>query len=185
MLFQLNPPIPVITPKGKAICVGWVDYGIEFDLLWICFQDLTGECWTWKNPDIRAQFNITHGREHINPFNGVTANHFTGNFIKKDSEPVRQQDSEPVRQQDSKTVSQKETYKYDFQKVIKPNPNIPWNSWSDYLPDEGKFYFNTRKAGGVFMGQRHTNHLNIMEIKLDARYRMEDHGMIVGWKPYD
>jgi hypothetical protein len=39
-----------------------VDYGPEYDLLWVCFQDDTGECWTWSNKDIRAQENITYNR---------------------------------------------------------------------------------------------------------------------------
>lgn len=68
MILQLNPPIPVITPKGPAIAHFIIDYGIEHDIQWICFQDKNAECWTWKNPDIRAQKNITQGREHISPF---------------------------------------------------------------------------------------------------------------------
>src|SRR5574338_245902 len=66
-MIQLDPPIPVITPKGKAIAHGWIDYGIESNLMWVCFQDDTGECWTWPNPDIRAQENITARRENISP----------------------------------------------------------------------------------------------------------------------
>lgn len=61
-LTQLNPPIPVTTPKGRALAHLVIDYGIEHDLLWVCFQDETGECWTWSNRDIRAQKNITIGR---------------------------------------------------------------------------------------------------------------------------
>lgn len=68
MIHQLNPPIPVITPKGKAIAHAMIDYGMESDLQWVCFQDGTGECWTWKNPQVRAQLNITQGRDHISPF---------------------------------------------------------------------------------------------------------------------
>jgi len=61
-MLQLNPPIPVITPKGNAMAHTLIDYGIEHNLLWVCFQDATGECWTWSNKDIRAQSNITLGR---------------------------------------------------------------------------------------------------------------------------
>jgi len=68
MIFQLNPAIPVITPKGKALAVILIDYGSEYDLRWTCFQDDTGECWTFANHQVRAQQNITHGREHISPF---------------------------------------------------------------------------------------------------------------------
>lgn len=68
MILQLNPPIPVITQRGPALAHALIDYGPEHDLHWVCFQDSTGECWTWNNAVIRAQKNITHGREHISPF---------------------------------------------------------------------------------------------------------------------
>jgi len=62
MMIQLDPAIPVATPKGSALAHVLVDYGIEHNLNWVCFQDQTGECWTWSNSDIRAQKNITYGR---------------------------------------------------------------------------------------------------------------------------
>lgn len=65
MITRIDPPIPVTTPKGKAIAIAWLDYGIENDLMWICFQDDTGECWTWENADIRARVNLTIGRKTI------------------------------------------------------------------------------------------------------------------------
>jgi hypothetical protein len=39
-----------------------IDYGVEHDLIWVVFQNDTGECWGWGNKDIRAQSNITIGR---------------------------------------------------------------------------------------------------------------------------
>ncbi len=68
MIIQLNPPIPIVTPRGKALAHALIDQGIEHDLLWVCFQDIGGECWTYSNRDIRAQKNITAGREYISPF---------------------------------------------------------------------------------------------------------------------
>jgi hypothetical protein len=62
MLTQLNPPLPLITPKGKAWAHIVIDYGQEHDLLWVCFQDDSGECWTWGNQDVHIQENITMGR---------------------------------------------------------------------------------------------------------------------------
>jgi hypothetical protein len=62
MLLQLDPPIPVETPKGKALAQVLIDYGPEHHLLWVCFQTETGECWTWPNRDIRAESNPTFGR---------------------------------------------------------------------------------------------------------------------------
>ncbi len=61
-MLQLDPPLPVTTPKGSALAHVLIDYGPEHNLLWVCFQDATGECWTWANKDIRAQVNITMGR---------------------------------------------------------------------------------------------------------------------------
>jgi len=62
MILQLNPPLPLITPKGKALAHIMIDYGIEHDLLWVCFQEDSSECWTWPNKDIKIQKNITIGR---------------------------------------------------------------------------------------------------------------------------
>lgn len=65
MITRIEPSIPVTTPKGKAMAIAWLDYGMEHDLMWVCFQDDTGECWTWENADIRARVNITIGRKNI------------------------------------------------------------------------------------------------------------------------
>ena len=62
MIKQLNPPLPLITPQGKAWAHLVIDYGQEHDLLWVCFQDESGECWTWSNRDIIIQSNATIGR---------------------------------------------------------------------------------------------------------------------------
>lgn len=62
MITQLNPPIPLETPKGKALAHFVIDYGPEHHLMWVTFVDATGECWTWPNYKIRAQKNITMGR---------------------------------------------------------------------------------------------------------------------------
>jgi hypothetical protein len=62
MLTQLNPPLPLLTPKGKAWAHLVIDYGPEADLMWVCFQDEDGACWTWCNRDVRIQSNATLGR---------------------------------------------------------------------------------------------------------------------------
>lgn len=62
MMIQLNPVIPILTPKGKAMAHFLIDYGIEHHLMWIAFQDDSGECWTWNNPEIKIQNNPTIGR---------------------------------------------------------------------------------------------------------------------------
>jgi hypothetical protein len=62
MIQQLNPPLPLLTPKGTAWAHLVIDYGPEADLLWVCFQDATGQCWTWPNKKVRIQPNETLGR---------------------------------------------------------------------------------------------------------------------------
>ena len=62
MIIQLDPPLPLITPKGSALAHFLIDYGIENDLYWVCAQQDTGECWTWSNRDIRFEKNVTIGR---------------------------------------------------------------------------------------------------------------------------
>jgi len=62
MIIQLDPPIPVLTPKGAGLAHMVIDYGPEYNLFWVVFIDTTGECWTYANMDIRAQKNITLGR---------------------------------------------------------------------------------------------------------------------------
>ena len=61
MILQLDPPIPVKTPKGNGLAQVLIDYGPEHDLIWVVFQT-DGECWSWRNQDIRAESNLTFGR---------------------------------------------------------------------------------------------------------------------------
>ena len=65
MIVRIDPPLPLQTPKGKAMAHFLIDYGFEHDLYWVCFQDETGECWTWNNKNIKAQNNISAGRINI------------------------------------------------------------------------------------------------------------------------
>lgn len=59
---QLNPPIPLDTPKGPGLAHFLIDYGVEFSLMWVVFIDATGESWTFPNEQVRAVKNITMGR---------------------------------------------------------------------------------------------------------------------------
>ncbi len=61
-MLQLNPPLPLDTPKGKGYAHFLIDYSQEHDLLWVVFIDATGECWTFNNSQIRLQLNFTMGR---------------------------------------------------------------------------------------------------------------------------
>ena len=62
MHLQLNPPIPLDTPKGKGFAHLVIDYSQEHDLIWVVFIDETRECWAFRNQEIRIQKNITLGR---------------------------------------------------------------------------------------------------------------------------
>ena len=62
MLTQLNPPLPMSTPKGDGLAHFVIDYGPESHLMWVVFLDASGECWTVPNPEIRLKANWTMGR---------------------------------------------------------------------------------------------------------------------------
>jgi hypothetical protein len=64
MILQLNPPIPLNTPKGPGLAWLITDMGAEHHHLWTVAINETGEIWTFSNPEIRAQNNITMGREY-------------------------------------------------------------------------------------------------------------------------
>ena len=62
MIVQLNPIIPLITPKGKGFAHLVIDYSQEHDLMWVVFIDESGECWTFKNSEVRIVDNLSLGR---------------------------------------------------------------------------------------------------------------------------
>ncbi len=62
MIKQLNPPLPLETPKGSGLAHFVIDYGPEADLIWVVFMDKDGACWSVPNPDVRMSFNWTMGR---------------------------------------------------------------------------------------------------------------------------
>lgn len=65
MLLQLDPPIPMDTPKGNGFAYLVIDYGPDYDLYWTVFLTETRECWTFQNRDIRAVKNITFNRNSV------------------------------------------------------------------------------------------------------------------------
>lgn len=66
-LLQLEPSIPLLTPKGRGRAVVLIDYGVEENLLWVVFLDDNGECWTFQNRDVRAEPNLTMGAKRSSP----------------------------------------------------------------------------------------------------------------------
>ncbi|MCK0537328.1 hypothetical protein [Alcanivorax quisquiliarum] len=61
-MLQLNPPLPLWTPKGEGFAHILIDYGPEMDLFWTVLITATGEIWTFANHEVRASKNITLGR---------------------------------------------------------------------------------------------------------------------------
>lgn len=63
MFTQLNPTIPLTTPKGNGQALAVIDYGSEHNLIWVIAIDDTGEIWSYQNPEVKIQKNITMKRE--------------------------------------------------------------------------------------------------------------------------
>ena len=70
-VLQLNPPIPLNTPKGEGFAYFVQDLGLDHDLIWTVFLQ-SGEIWSFMNREVRAVENITHGR--MSPFKFETKN---------------------------------------------------------------------------------------------------------------
>lgn len=73
MMLRLDPPIPLTTPRGDAMAYFVIDCGHDHHLQWVCFIIETGECWTYRNPDVRLSTNITEGRLKISKIAGTDA----------------------------------------------------------------------------------------------------------------
>jgi hypothetical protein len=71
-VIQLNPQIPVVTPKGNGWAFFLIDRSQEHDLEWVVFLDSGGYCWTFNNSDIRIQKNLTYKRSDIVDFGIAT-----------------------------------------------------------------------------------------------------------------
>ncbi len=61
MILQLNPTLPLDTPKGPAHAHLVIDYGQEHYTLFVCFVDATGECWVFPNSEVKLRKNVTMG----------------------------------------------------------------------------------------------------------------------------
>jgi hypothetical protein len=64
MITQLNPPLPMMTSKGPALAHFLIDYGAETHLMWVCFLDENGACWTVPNPEVRMAPNWSLQRRY-------------------------------------------------------------------------------------------------------------------------
>jgi len=52
-MLQLNPALPVVTPYGRALAHLVVDYGVEHDLLWVCFHN-DGQILTYPGREVQC-----------------------------------------------------------------------------------------------------------------------------------
>ena len=69
---QLEPPIPVhVVERGTGLAFAVIDYGPEFDLLWVTGMDEGGEIWCIPNPQIRLQANWSMGRKKASAKSGA------------------------------------------------------------------------------------------------------------------
>jgi hypothetical protein len=63
MMIRLDPPLPLVHEDGRKMMAHLViDYGVDFDLVWVCIMDDTREVWCWPNPKVRGRKNETMGR---------------------------------------------------------------------------------------------------------------------------
>jgi hypothetical protein len=62
MILQLNQPLPVEIPQGKAWAHFLLDYSQDHFPIFGCFLHETGECWWVESHEVRLQKNWTLGR---------------------------------------------------------------------------------------------------------------------------
>jgi len=67
MIVQLDPPLPLKTPKGEGLAHFVIDYGPEIHLMWVVFTNEDAACWTVPNPEVRMSPNWTMGRRPAKP----------------------------------------------------------------------------------------------------------------------
>lgn len=75
MILQLDPPMPMTTPRGTGVAHFLIDYGLEFNLMWVVFLDDTGECWSFDNTEILAMPNASYGAVRRGPKARVQSHH--------------------------------------------------------------------------------------------------------------
>lgn len=61
MILQLDPTIPVFTPKGEGYAVALIDYSQEHTTLWKVILD-TGEVWDFPQSEVRGCWNYSMER---------------------------------------------------------------------------------------------------------------------------
>lgn len=65
MILQLNPSIPLRSPRASGEAILVIDYGKEDDLLFVIIDDATGQLWCVPNSEVRAFRNYSIGRNTV------------------------------------------------------------------------------------------------------------------------
>lgn len=65
MMLQLDPVLPLDTPRGPGVAFMVIDYGAEHSLIFVTVQDDDGQIWCWPNAKVRGRKNITMGRPQV------------------------------------------------------------------------------------------------------------------------
>jgi hypothetical protein len=60
-IHEPSGPIEVHTPRGKGVVMFVIDYSVNGNLYWVVNLYETGECWTFRNPEIRFVWNESAG----------------------------------------------------------------------------------------------------------------------------
>ena len=62
MIVQLNPMIPVHTPKGEGYAIALIDYSQEHSTLWKVALDADGGIWDFPQSEVRLCWNFSMER---------------------------------------------------------------------------------------------------------------------------
>src|SRR5271168_2327847 len=67
---QLNPTVPMVTARGPGFAFIMINPSDDHHVQWVVGLD-NGEIWTFQNPEVRLQTNITMGRtsDKMTPLN--------------------------------------------------------------------------------------------------------------------
>lgn len=69
-IIRIDPPMELDTPRGRAQAHFLIDYHLGGNLVWVCFQRDTGECWSYSNPEVLLPPCETSGVRSQSPGGG-------------------------------------------------------------------------------------------------------------------
>lgn len=60
-MIQLSPPIPVETPHGEGMAIIVIDYGMQWNTIWVVVLQKTREIKHYDSNDVKLSKNFTFG----------------------------------------------------------------------------------------------------------------------------